>query len=130
MRLQNSATRISSFPIQHIFTPYRTYYQFLKKIFSHDAYFFQHCGFSSNLTFSHFAHFCDFLSQPLVIPFKGLTIRIMCMSNLNFSETYRCIVYSALSTYFSCYFTFRLELAISLCKVNTKVVAARFAFYF
>lgn len=65
MSLQNSTTRISSFPIQHILTPYRAYYQFLKKVISHDAvFFFRHRGFSSNLTFSHFAHFRDFLSHP------------------------------------------------------------------
>lgn len=40
MSLQNPTTRISSFPIQHILTPNRAYYQFLKKIISHDACFF------------------------------------------------------------------------------------------
>lgn len=78
MSLQNSTTRISSFPIQHILTPYRAYYQFLKKIISHDAVFFSTSWFFFEFDLFTFRPFSWF-SLP---PFKGLTIRIMCMSNL------------------------------------------------
>lgn len=74
-----------------------------------------------------FKWFYSFLDLPQLIPCKRLTIHSLLMSHPYMSETYRRIVYYVQSTYFSCYLP---RLAISLCKVNTTVLAESFAFYF
>lgn len=110
---------------------YKANSRFLRKMTFHNMYTFLHNGFSEILNLSYFAHPLRSFSKapPPAILCKRLTFRTISILHTHMSKAYRCIVFYVSSTFFMLFYPL-LSHSISLCKVNTIIIAANFAFYF
>lgn len=111
---------------------YKANSRFLRKMTFQNMYTFLHNGFSEILNLSYFAHPLRSFSKAPPPPgnlCKRLTFGTMSILHTHMSKAYRCIVFYVSSTFFYVILPL-LSHSISLCKVNTIIIAANFAFYF